>query len=157
MEYVFGSAVRRGVLQEALKTKGDVHSNLEGIVETKREYDDSVIIDRFKVIEKFRSKEDEEGNCYDWYTIDNHYRYVDFFTPQKESIIKSATPYTITATAYIDDTSITFNDVPNGNLSLFMIDGDNQPVPCTYERINSDVKVSFEQRTSLATVTIQIS
>lgn len=71
--------------------------------------------------------------------------------------VLSVTPYTDSKTAYIDDTEVTFADVPQGNLSLFMVDGDNQPVPCTYERINGNVRVSFEQRTSLATVTIQIS
>lgn len=71
--------------------------------------------------------------------------------------VLSVTPYTDTKTAYIDDTEVTFENVPNGNLSLFMVDGDNQPVPCTYERINNDVRVSFEQRTSLATVTISIA
>lgn len=71
--------------------------------------------------------------------------------------VLASTPYTDSKTAYIDDTEVRFTDVPSGNLSLFMTDGDNQPVPCRYERINNDVRVMFEQRTSLATVTIQIS
>lgn len=81
MEYVFGSARRNGHVYEAVKTKGEAHSNLEGVVQIKRQYDDSVIYDKFKVIEKFRSKKDEEGNCYDWYTISDHYRYEDKYTP----------------------------------------------------------------------------
>ena len=29
------------------------------------------------VVEKTHSAEDGEGNCYDWYTIDKHFRTID--------------------------------------------------------------------------------
>lgn len=40
-------------------------------------YPDQTITDHFRVVGKLDSKEDAEGNCYDWYEIDRHYRVVD--------------------------------------------------------------------------------
>ena len=77
MEYIFGVVERNGVTVENLKTVGEAHSHLEGFMQTVREFPDSTITDRFKVMEQYRSDEDAEGNCYDWYVISEHYRYVD--------------------------------------------------------------------------------
>ena len=77
MEYIFGVVERNGVTVENLKTVGDAHSALDGYIQTVREYADSTITDRFRITEKYRSDEDAEGNCYDWYVINEHYRYVD--------------------------------------------------------------------------------
>lgn len=41
------------------------------------EYTDQKITDTFRVIRKIDSREDAEGNCYDWYEIDRHYRVQD--------------------------------------------------------------------------------
>ncbi len=40
-------------------------------------YPDQTITDNFRIVGKLDSKEDAEGNCYDWYEIDRHYRVVD--------------------------------------------------------------------------------
>lgn len=77
MEYIFGVVECNGVTVENLKTVGDSHTNLSGIVQTVRKYPDGTITDHFKVVEKYRSEEDAEGKCYDWYVISEHYRYVD--------------------------------------------------------------------------------
>ena len=77
MEYIFGVAERNGVTVENLKTVGQTHTNLGGFTQTVREYTDSTITDRFRIVEQYRSDEDAEGNCYDWYVISEHYRYVD--------------------------------------------------------------------------------
>ena len=77
MDYIFGVVERNGVTVENLKTVGDAHSDLSGYIQTVREYADSTITDRFRITEKYRSDEDAEGNCYDWYVISEHYRYVD--------------------------------------------------------------------------------
>lgn len=66
------------------------------------------------------------------------------------------TPYTETKTAYIDDTSLVFMNVPNGNISIFMKDANEQSVPFVYEINNGNLIVTFEKRTSLATVSISI-
>lgn len=73
MEYVFGT--KEG--SEILKTKGSSHSFLSGFVEIERKYPDQTITDNFRIVKKYHSDEDAEGNCYDWYEIDNHYRAVD--------------------------------------------------------------------------------
>ena len=77
MDYIFGVVECNGVTVENLKTVGQAHTNLEGFTQTVREYTDSTITDRFRVVEKYRSEEDAEGNCYDWYVVSDHYRYVD--------------------------------------------------------------------------------
>lgn len=70
MEYVFGTKKEK----EILRTKGDAHSDLAGYHQIIQEYPDQNIIDNFRVVQKTNTAEDSEGNCYDWYEIDNHYR-----------------------------------------------------------------------------------
>ncbi len=72
MEYVFGVEEQR-----TLMTKGPEHTDLAGYMEIVREYPDCVITDNFRVTSHTGSEEDSEGGCYDWYTIDEHYRTVD--------------------------------------------------------------------------------
>lgn len=86
MEYIFGNIKRRGKLVHVLKTIGEEHSNLIGANQIERKYPDSIILDEFVVKEKYLSKRDAEGHCYDWYIITDHYRYIDYFTPLKEQI-----------------------------------------------------------------------
>lgn len=75
MEYIFGHDNETG--RETLKTKGTVHTELQGFCETVAEYDDSTITDSFFVMEKYHSSDDTEGMCYDWYTIEKHNRTID--------------------------------------------------------------------------------
>lgn len=77
MEYVFGT---KG-LKEILKIKSRDHTNLVGWHSVKRENDVEILVDNFHVIRKYNSTEDIEGNCYDWYEIDNHYRVSDKTLP----------------------------------------------------------------------------
>lgn len=70
--------------------------------------------------------------------------------------ITSITPYEETKTAYIDDTEVFFDKNKDGNVLVFMVDGDGKNVPFEYEEVNGQIRVSFEQRESLATVTILI-
>lgn len=72
------------------------------------------------------------------------------------SRVTQITPYTESKTAYIDDTDVFFDIHKDGNISVFMVDGEGQNVPFEYEQINGQIKVSFEKRESLATVTISI-
>lgn len=77
MEYIYGTTRRGGVVAENLKTVGTEHTNLGGFVSTRREFADGVAIeDRCRVLEKYKSTE-ADGLCYDWYSIDNHTRYMD--------------------------------------------------------------------------------
>lgn len=75
LEYVFGT---EGSI-EVLKTKGGEHTDLSGYHELVREYPDQTIVDRFRIVKKTNTAEDEEGNCYDWYEICDHYRDTDKF------------------------------------------------------------------------------
>ena len=81
--YIYGTVRRNGELLENLKTKGTTHTDLSGYINSVQEYADSVVIDRCLIVEKYLSAEDDEGNCYDWYVIDKHYRYVDETKPLK--------------------------------------------------------------------------
>lgn len=47
----------------------------------KGKYEDCIITDVFNIVRKYQSKKDKAGNCYDWYIIDNHFRYIDKYTP----------------------------------------------------------------------------
>ena len=82
MEYVFGT---QGEI-EILKTKGDAHTDLTGFHSVERTYPDQTITDNFRIVRKFDSKEDDEGNCYDWYEIDHHYRVADKTTRVAEQV-----------------------------------------------------------------------
>ena len=86
MEYIFG--VNEGV--EILKVRGSVHAELTGYRQIERKYPDQTIIDNFRVVRKIDSKEDGEGNCYDWYEIDNHYRFADRTSPVREQAEQNA-------------------------------------------------------------------
>ena len=82
MEYVFGT--KKNI--EVLKTKGSEHTDLKGFQQLVTDYPDQTITDDFHVVRKYDSQEDCEGNCYDWYEIDHHSRYVDKFSPAREKI-----------------------------------------------------------------------
>lgn len=89
MEYIFGTIQKRGQTVDILKTVGNEHTDLTGKHEIVRKYPDCTITDSFNVAEHFLSKEDDEGNCYDWYELSNHYRYIDYFSPQKKELNES--------------------------------------------------------------------
>lgn len=81
MEYTFGSRTNGKLTECTLRTKGDSHTDLRGRVEVVRAYNDAKIYDSFTVRDKYASKEDTEGNCYDWYIVADHSRYVDRYEP----------------------------------------------------------------------------
>ena len=72
-EYVFGTNGNA----ETLKIKGRSHTDLTGFQQVVQEYPDQTITDRFRVVRRLKSDEDQAGNCYDWYEIDRHYRMQD--------------------------------------------------------------------------------
>lgn len=92
MEYIFGKNSVAGV--EILKTKGATHSNLKGFCELVREYDDSTVKDSFLVVKQEKSAEDNEGNCYDWYSIDKHNRTIDYTKPLNQKLEEQETQLT---------------------------------------------------------------
>ena len=98
MDYIFGNVLRDGVEWETLKTVGDTHTSLSGQVSVTRKYADSHITDNFIAVEKYQSVTDgATGLCYDWYTVKNHYRYEDKFTPQAGGMERQITELEIQA------------------------------------------------------------
>lgn len=86
MEYVFGTKDE----MEILKVKGDTHTDLTGYQQIVREFPGEKITDNFRVVRKTDSTEDCEGNCYDWYEIDRHYRDIDRTGPVAEAEAKNS-------------------------------------------------------------------
>lgn len=75
MEYIYGTVRRNGVMVENLKTVGAEHTALAGYIETRRDFGAAgVITDRCRILEHYQAAEVEDL-CYDWYLIDQHYRY----------------------------------------------------------------------------------
>lgn len=64
--------------------------------------------------------------------------------------VQAVTPYTLTKTAYIDDTECVFTGIPNGNMTVYCT------VPHTTEIDGDRVTVSFEPLEEVIEVTISI-
>lgn len=73
---------------------------------------------------------------------------IDRLGKQTEAI----TPWTASKTAYIDDTSIAFENVPQGNMSVY-VGGVNHTL---FERDGDRVTVRFEPLEEVQTVTINV-
>lgn len=73
---------------------------------------------------------------------------IDRLGKQTEAI----TPWTASKTAYIDDTSVSFENVPQGNMSVY-VGGVNHTL---FEREGDRVVVRFEALTESKEVTISI-
>ena len=72
------------------------------------------------------------------------------------SKIDKITPYKETKTAYIDDTEIIFENIPQGNLSVFVVDSEGNYPNFTVDRVTDRVTVSFDPCQYITTVTISI-
>ena len=82
--------------------------------------------------------------------IDNLNFYTNADINGTRQSVSEITPYTETKTAYIDDTSITFNNIPNGNMTIFC------PIDYTAERQGNTVLITFEPLTKVTDITIMI-
>ena len=82
--------------------------------------------------------------------ISNQKFYTDADVNGVRKSVSDITPYTQTKTAYIDDTEITFENVPSGNLTVYF-DGNY-----TIERESDRVIIMFEPLEELKEVTISI-
>lgn len=66
------------------------------------------------------------------------------------------TPVTITKKVSIGDTEVTFNNVPNGNITVFVEDEDGNYPNYTMERNSNIITVYFEPSEYVTTVTLSI-
>ena len=73
-------------------------------------------------------------------------------TDDTASKVVEITPWTASKTAYIDDTSTFFENVPNGNMSVY-VGGVNHTL---FERDGDRVTVKFEPLEEVTEVTINI-
>lgn len=64
--------------------------------------------------------------------------------------VTSIAPQTFTQTAYIDDTSVTFEGIPSGNMTVYC------PVNYTTTRDGDRVTVEFDALTEVAEITLSI-
>lgn len=85
MEYVYGTSVIGGVERENLKIVGGPALREGEYLTTVREYDDSSITDRCRIDRHYHSDTDEDGTRYDFYTISEHYRYVERIKVMEET------------------------------------------------------------------------
>lgn len=76
--------------------------------------------------------------------------YTDADISATKQSVSDITPYKETKTAYIDDTEITFDNVPSGNLTVFF-DGDYEA-----ERQADRVVIHFEALEEVKEITIMI-
>ena len=79
--------------------------------------------------------------------VDNTYRSEDALNKAD-----ALTPYTETKTAYIGDTTVAFNNVPSGNLSIFT----DKPLDYSYTKDNGIVVISFDELSEVINITISI-
>ena len=84
MQYIYGTDGDRQIL----KTVGATHTDFNGFLSTSRETEGVTTIDRCRIVDHYKSDEDAEGNCYDWYTITDRYHYED---RQEDSVSKDDT------------------------------------------------------------------
>ena len=75
---------------------------------------------------------------------------------EAEKHIDDIAPFTATQSASYGDTSVIFEDVPQGILSVDIIDSEGENVVPFYQREGNDVIVEFEPLEYAADVTISI-
>ena len=71
--------------------------------------------------------------------------------------ILDVTPYAETKTAYIGDTEIVFENVPIGNLSVFVEDSEGNYPDFTIDRAGGIITVTFAPLEYVTTITISIN
>lgn len=73
MEYIYGTDGDKHIL----KTVGPTHTNFTGFLVTSRDSGGVQIVDKCKIVSHYKSAEDEEGKCYDWYEVADRDHYED--------------------------------------------------------------------------------
>lgn len=88
--------------------------------------------------------------------IDSIKYYQDADTQGVRQGVANITPYTDTKTAYISDTEAVFNNVPDGNMSVYIKDENGSYPDYSVERTIDTVTVSFAPLEYITTITISI-
>ena len=102
------------------------------------------------------TREDETTGTYEVWVYEeakvSHEEYEQMLTEE----IARITPYTATKTAYYGDTEITFYDIPDGNMTVFVKDIEGNYPNYTVSKIGTTVTVSFEVVTNNTEITLSI-
>ncbi len=78
MEYSIGTVQRGGTCRMILKTKGLEHTDYrKGRITLEKRQGNITVKDTFSVIQKYQTTETTDGNMYDWYYIEDHFRQED--------------------------------------------------------------------------------
>lgn len=101
-----------------------------------------------EIEQRLENLETRVNYLYEMINRDKFYTNADI-SATKQSVTE-ITPYKETKTAYIEDTSITFTGVPEGNMTIFC------PVDYTAERVSNMVTVTFEPLTEVTDIAIMI-
>ena len=83
--------------------------------------------------------------------IDNDKYYSDADTKGIRKSVSDVTPYTETKIAYIGDTEVMFDNIPEGNLTVY------SDAKVEFERTEVGVRVFFEPLEEVTNITISIS
>lgn len=83
-------------------------------------------------------------------TLSNNKFYTDADIAGVRQSVSAVTPYTETKTAYIDDTELTFDNVPSGNLTIYF------EKPYSVEREEDRVTIYFDALEEVTPITISI-
>ncbi len=75
---------------------------------------------------------------------------------EAEKHIDDITPFTATQSASCGDTEVVFEDVPQGILSVNMVDSEGESISPFYKREGTDIIVGFAPLDYAADVTISI-
>lgn len=69
-----------------LRTKGTRHSSLTGRFEHRVVHPDSLVITGCEIVDRYKSAEDAEGNCYDWYEIEKYESKVELSDMERDAL-----------------------------------------------------------------------
>lgn len=86
MEYIFGPSTYKRKDTLVLKTKGSEHTDLSGPFSISLSYSDCTIHHSCNIIDHYHTAEDSEGNCYDWYRIDNYTHRIELAEIERDKL-----------------------------------------------------------------------
>lgn len=109
-----------------------------------------------KNIKRITKNDNISGEEYDVWQYEEATVTHEQFEEMLANQVESMTPYTETKTAYILDTEVTFENVPAGNLTVYIKDSEDNYPNYTIERIQDRVTVHFDPLEYVTKVTISI-
>lgn len=86
MEYIFGESTHQHADKLILRTKGTEHTQLTGVIEHLEEFADSTIKTSCRILEHLGSADDDEGNCYDWYEVDQYKQEINLADNERSAL-----------------------------------------------------------------------